>query len=82
MKRNHLLVLFAMIGLQSVAAGNAIADASPFPADAEMTQTVPALDTFADRHARMGSNPEAWGVSKREAAYSNPFPSGGGYIDD
>ena len=78
MKRNHLLVLSVLaLGLQG-----AVANASTFPADAEASYSLPALETHADRYARMGDTSEAWGVSKREVEPHNPFPFGGGYIDD
>ena len=77
MKRNLLLVLSVMaFGLQGVA------QASPYPADAEASFHLPALDSYAERHARMGESADAWGVSKRQVEPHNPFPFGGGYIDD
>jgi hypothetical protein len=76
MKRNLLLLLSVLtLGIS----GNVLAT---FPADAEASYHLPALDTYADRHARMGESPAAWGVSKREMEPHNPFPFGGGYIDD
>ena len=78
MKRNHLLVLAVLVlGVQG-----AVAQASPFPADAEASYSLPALETYAERYARIGEASESWGVSKREVEPHNPFPFGGGYIDD
>ena len=77
MKRNLVLVLSVLaFGLQGVA------QASPYPADAEASFHLPALETYAERHARMGESTDAWGVSKRQVEPHNPFPFGGGYIDD
>ena len=64
MKRTQLLVLSALaLGLQGVA------QASPYPADAEAGYTVAALDTFADQQSRSGG----WGVNERSA--HSAFPS-------
>ena len=50
MKRNQLLVLSALVaGLQI-----AVAQASPFPADAEASYDLPALETHANRQAGNG----------------------------
>ena len=50
MKRNHLLVLSALVaGLQI-----AVAQASPFPADAEASHDLVALESHADRQAGNG----------------------------
>ena len=77
MKRNLLLVLSVLaFGLQGVA------QAAPYPADAEASFDLPALESYAERHARMGEGADAWGVSKRQVEPHNPFPFGGGYIDD
>jgi hypothetical protein len=78
MKRNLLMLLsLAAVGLQS-----GLVQASPFPADAEANYSLPAADTYADRHARMGETPNVWGVSRRVVQPHDPFPFGGGYIDD
>ena len=51
MKRTQLLVLSALVaGLQI-----AVAQASVFPADAEASHDLPALETYADRMARIGN---------------------------
>ena len=51
MKRNQLLVLSALVaGLQI-----GVAQASPFPADAEASYDLPALQTYADRQAGNGN---------------------------
>ena len=116
MKRNQLLVLSALVaGLQI-----AVAQASPFPSAAEESYELPALETYADRMARIGkgdqvsvahgtfpsageesyalpaiesraerrarngdtSGAEVWGVSRRGVIPHNPFPFGGGPVDD
>jgi hypothetical protein len=61
------------------------ANDSPYPADAEASVSLPALDTYADQQARSGNTQgaEAWGVSKRQQPKPHdPFPFGGGYNDD
>jgi hypothetical protein len=87
--KTQLLVLSALlIASQTLATS---VSASPYPADAEASFNLPALDTYADRHARMQGS-ESWGVSKREQpvdpflealgiAANGPFPSSGGPID-
>ena len=57
---------------------------SAFPADAEASYSLPALDTYADMQARKGGDQqEVWGVGKRQGpAPHDPFPFGGGPIDD
>ena len=74
MKRNLLIVALLSLGLQGVAQAN-------FPADAEADYNLPPMDTYADQQARGESSP-AWGVSKRQVEPHDPFPFGGGYIDD
>ena len=50
MKRTQLLVLSALVaGLQI-----AVAQASPFPADAEASHNLPALETHVDRYGNGG----------------------------
>ena len=75
MKRMQLLAVSVL------ALGLGVAQATPFPADAEASYDLPALETYAEQQARMGDSP-AWGVSKRVVTPHNPFPFGGGYIDD
>ena len=78
MKRNLLLVSAVLaVGLQS-----GLAQASPYPMDAEANFALLPSDTYADRHARMGETPDVWGVSRRTVQPHDPFPFGGGYIDD
>ena len=79
MKRNHWMVLSVLT--LSLASGAAQAT---FPSDAEASYDLPALETHADRYARVanGGSDEAWGVSKREVQPHNAFPFGGGQIDD
>ena len=45
---------------------------------------LPALETYADRMARIGNTDgaEVWGVSRRQVEPHNPFPFGGGPVDD
>jgi len=77
MKRNQLLVLSILaFGLQS-----AVAQASAYPADAEASFDLPALQARADRYPA-GNGADVWGVSPREMQAHDPFPFGGGYIDD
>ena len=77
MKRMQLLAVSVLaFGLQGVA------QATPLPADAEASYHLAALDTYADQQARRGERSDAWGVSKRVVTPHNPFPFGGGYIDD
>jgi hypothetical protein len=64
MKRTQLLVLSVLaLGLQGVA------QASPFPSDAEASYSVAARDTYADQQARGGN----WGVNERSS--QSAFPS-------
>ena len=78
MKCNRVLLSLAVAaGLQS-----GVTLASPYPSDGEAPYTLAPLDTYADQHARMGETPEVWGVSKRAEQPHDPFPFGGGYIDD
>ena len=79
MKRMQLLALSALVaGLQV-----SVAQAT-FPSDAEASYDLPALETYADRMARIGDSnvAEVWGVSRRQVEAHNAFPFGGGYIDD
>jgi hypothetical protein len=65
MKRTQLVVLSVLtFGL----AGFAHAD--PYPADAEASYDKPALDSYADQHARAG---DTWGVNARSGG--NVFPA-------
>jgi hypothetical protein len=76
MKRTQLLVLSVLaLGLQGVAHAT-------YPADAEASFNLPAVQTYADRYAAMSEAPSAWGVSRRAVTPHDPFPFGGGYIDD
>ena len=59
--------------------------ASPFPSDAEASYDLPAPDTYADQQARAanGGASESWGVGRRQNPIPHdPFPFGGGYVDD
>ena len=78
--KTQLLVLSALVaGLQI-----AVAQASPFPADAEQPYTLSALGSYAERMAAVGATTggEVWGVSKRPVTPHDPYPFGGGPIDD
>ena len=64
MKRTQLLVLAVLaLGLQGVA------QATPFPSDAEASHSVAAPDTYADIQARSGT----WAVNERSS--QSAFPS-------
>jgi hypothetical protein len=78
MKRTLLFVFSAAaLGLQS-----GFLQASPYPSDAEASYELPALESFAERMARVGETPDVWGVSRRTVQPHDVFPFGGGYIDD
>jgi hypothetical protein len=78
MKSRYLLVSFVLAGLQGISTGAAFAS---YPADAEASYNLPAPETYADRIAASeGSAP--WGVSRREVQPHDPFPFGGGFLDD
>lgn len=78
MKRTFLFVFSAAtLGLQG-----GFLQASTFPSDAEASYTLPALETYAERTARVGETPNVWGVSRRTPQPHDAFPFGGGYIDD
>ena len=78
MKRKLLLVASILaLGLQC-----GFLQASPFPSDAEASYDLPAIESYAERHARVGETPDVWGVSRRVMQPHDPFPFGGGYIDD
>ena len=87
MKRKLLVLSVLAFGLSS---GAALAEltaqgeivASSFPADAEASYTLPALESHAEYYARVGEPPESWGVSRREVEPHDPFPFGGGPVDD
>jgi hypothetical protein len=78
MKRNLMLVSAVLaVGLQS-----GLVHASPYPMDAEANFALPPADTYADQQLRKGESPNVWGVSRRVVQPHDPFPFGGGYIDD
>jgi hypothetical protein len=84
MKRTmQLAVLSSLVfAVQGAVAANM---EQPYPADAEASYTLPASDSYAERMARAGradEEPQAWGVGKRQVTPHDPFPFGGGYIDD
>jgi hypothetical protein len=80
MKRKNLLVSLAVVA--QALSFSAFADQS-FPSDAEASYDLPAIETRADSYARMGEDlGAAWGVSPRGVAPHDPFPFGGGPVDD
>ena len=93
MKRNQLLVLSALVlGLQGVA------QASPYPADAEAVPALPGIEGVAfaisgthsqaypaDAEASLGMpvlGETAWGVSERRVSSTSPFPVSGEFRVD
>ena len=90
MKRTTRLLAISvlMFGVQHAALAE-----SPFPADAEASYDLPAIESYADRMARTGGGEPSWGASKRDEhaesflntlglAGDGPFPSKGGPIDN
>ena len=75
MKSNYLLVSVIFVGLTGLS-GGAFAEQG-YPADAEASYDLPAIQTYAERNADA-----VWGVSPREVTPHDPFPFGGGFIDD
>jgi hypothetical protein len=92
MKRNQLLILSLLaVALQNVSTGSALAEltargeiveASPFSMDGQGPFDLPALESYAERHARSGGSSEPWGVSRREVEPHDPYPFGGGLVGD
>jgi hypothetical protein len=92
MKRKSLLVLSVLaLGLSAGSIGNALAEltargeiveSSPYPMDGEGHFNLPALESYAERPARVGDSPAVWGVSRREVQPHDPFPFGGGPVGD
>ena len=79
MKSKQLFVLSALLaGLQV-----SVAQAT-YPADGEGPFDLPAIETYADRMARLGDTrgAEVWGVSPREVEAHHPFPFSDRPIDD
>lgn len=88
MKRKTMMVLSGLaIGLQTVCTGALAQGVDPqfaattFPADAEEPYVLAARDSYAERRARMGDAPAAWGVSPRDIGDS-PFPQELDILDD
>ena len=79
MKHVKLLVLSALVAGLQVSVAHAT-----FPSDAEASYNLPAKQSYAERMAAAGdtTGAEAWGVSRRQVEPHNPFPFGGGPIDD
>jgi len=93
MKRTMKLLAMSvlMFGVQHAAVSAGID--SPFPADAEASYDLPAIESYAERVARTGESAPGWGVNKREERTDSflegsgvmghgVFPSRGGPIDD
>jgi hypothetical protein len=66
MKKQLLLVSVLALGVSGAAQAT-------YPSDAEWSQI---------QFERNASTSNSWGVSKRQVEPHNPFPFGGGYIDD
>jgi hypothetical protein len=73
------LVLFSVLALGVQGAAQAT-----YPSEAKESYDLPALESYAERHARMGDGDSApaWGVSKRQVTPHEVFPFGGGFISD
>jgi hypothetical protein len=77
MKAKQMLVLSVVaFGLQG------IAQAAPYPSDAEASYDLPAIESYAEQQTRVGDGGATWGVTSREVQTHEPFPFGGGSIDD
>ena len=79
MKSIKLVVLSALVAGLQVSVAHAA-----FPSDAEASFDLPAIESYAERMARLGdtTGAEVWGVSRRDPSAHDPFPSRGGPIDD
>ena len=80
MKRIKLLVLSALVAGLQVSVAHAT---FPSNGDAE-NYTLQAPGSYAEQMASIGNTAgaEAWGVSRRSVEAHNPFPFGGGPVDD
>jgi hypothetical protein len=65
-KNQLLLAAILALGFQGAAQAT-------YPADAEWSQI---------QFEREAPTSSSWGVSKRQVEPHNPFPFGGGYVDD
>jgi hypothetical protein len=83
MTKIQIALLSAFLFAASGAAISAQAD-SPFPSDAEASYSLPAGETYADQRVRNADQrADVWGVGKRQVPTPhNPFPFGGGVVDD
>ena len=81
-RKSHLALLYVLMFAAHGAAY--AASESPYPADAEASISLPAMDTYADQQARKANGvSENWGVGRRQPPTAHdPFPFGGGYQDD
>jgi hypothetical protein len=85
MKRKTVLAVASLLTLAVHGAAFSANTDSPYPADAEASFSLPALDSYAEQQARQANAqpPEQWGVGKRQQPTPHdPFPFGGGYHDD
>ena len=82
MKRTHMLVLsaalaFGLMGVSSLAAADVV---QPYAADSEPSSSLPASDTYVDRHGPIAANTAVWGIGKRQS--QDRFPFGGALVYD
>jgi hypothetical protein len=90
MKVKQLIALSVLaLGVQGVAQATYPADAefsqiAAYPADAEWSQIAayPADAEWSQVAAVESQQAVSWGVNKRMLTAHNPFPFGGGFIDD
>ena len=84
MKPKSLAAVLSVLLISVQGAVSANSDL-PYPVDAEARYSLMARDAYADQPARTGirAASEHWGVGKRPAPTAhNPFPFGGGPVDD
>jgi hypothetical protein len=89
-RKTQLLALSVLlVGVQGVVSATAMD--VPYPSDAEASYNLSARDTYADQHAGKDTNadqhvsklPKLWGVNfRRKPQPHDPFPFGGGPVDD
>lgn len=77
MKAKQMLVLSVLaFGVHGVA------QASPYPSDAEASFDLPALETHAEQQAARDAGNATWAVTSRQVQPHDAFPFGGGHTDD
>lgn len=54
----------------------------PHPPYMEASLDLPALEQYAERLERVNDATEIWGIGRRHVEPHDPFPVGGGCIDD